>query len=183
MKKELLGLAIVAALLPAVASAEGGYIGGSIGQTEMDISDADKAELAAVGVSVDDTDTGFKLFAGYRINENFAVEGFYADLGEISATDGVDSLNIESDSFGASVLGIIPVAENFDLFAKIGFHAWDAELSSTVGVFASADGTDSIYGFGAAYTIEQVSFRAEFERYELDSEDVDMISAGIAVNF
>ena len=179
MKKTLLGLSTIAALSPAVASAEDFYVGVSVGATETDALDIFKVP----GISVDDDDTGFKVFAGYRAHEYFAVEAFYADLGEATASDVVDSLEIESDTFGLSALGIIPVTENFELFGKVGFHAWDADLSSTFGS-ASDDGTDATYGIGATYIMGQISFRAEIERYELDDDvDVDMFSAGIAFNF
>ena len=96
MKKTLLGLSIIAALSPAVASAEDFYVGVSVGATETDALDIFKVP----GISVDDDDTGFKVFAGYRAHEYFAVEAFYADLGEATASDVVDSLEIESDTFG-----------------------------------------------------------------------------------
>jgi hypothetical protein len=184
MKKTLLGLSIIAVLSPATASAENYYIGGSYGKTEVDVaSSSDIAALAAVGISVDEEDTGSKYFAGYRAHKNVAFEVFNADLGEVKITDGVDSIDIEAVSFGVSVLGIIPVTESFELFGKVGYQSWEADLSSTVGVSASADGTDVTYGVGATYTTGPFSFRAEAERYDFDGEDVDMLSAGIAYNF
>jgi len=183
MKKTLLGLSIIAVLSSSVASAEGFYIGVSGGGTEADVSEADKAALAFVGVSVDEEDTGFKVFAGYRVDKYFALEAFYTDLGEVALTDGVDSLWIESDTFGLSALGIIPVTENFELFGKVGFHGWDADFSSTNGFSASDDGANETYGIGATYSMDQISFRAELERYNLDGQDVDMLSAGVVFNF
>ena len=186
MKKALMGLSIIAALSPAVVNAAVGdvYIGASVGRTELDLSGAEEAELATLGASVsDDDDVGWKAFAGWRAHENFAFEAFYVDLGEATITDGVTSVTSESDSFGFSALGIVPVADNFELFGKVGFHAWDSDFRATTGVSASSDDTDLMYGVGATYTFDQVSFRAEYEIYELDDADIDLFSAGATFNF
>lgn len=183
MKKILCGLAAVAVLFPLNSIAQGVYLGASIGETELDISSEDKADLAAVGVSVDDDDTGFKVFVGYRFNDHVALEGFYTDLGEVSASDSFDSVTVESDTVGLSVVGLLPLTPNFELFGKVGFHAWEADLSSTFGVSGSDDGTDATYGVGFGYRFQQWGVQAEYERYELDDEDVDMISAGLVLHF
>ena len=44
-------------------------------------------------------------------------------------------------------------------------------------------GNDFTFGVGAQYTVGQVTFRTEVERFKLDDQDVDMVSAGIAYNF
>ncbi|MEH6629106.1 MAG: outer membrane beta-barrel protein [Motiliproteus sp.] len=183
MIKKLLAVVVCATFLPTVANAAGGYIGGSFGQTELEVSSADKAALATAGVSLDDTDTGFKIFGGYRYNDNIAVEVFYTDLGEATVSSGANFAKIESDTLGVALMGIIPLNTNIELFAKAGFHAWDAEASSNVGLSGSDDGTDLVYGVGAAYNMQKASLRAEFERYELEEEEVDMISVGLTFNF
>lgn len=191
MKKTLIGLSLFFVLASALASAKsyggtyyktGAYIGGSFGRTELDVSAADQSSLAEQGVTFDDTDTGFKLFGGYRIDQ-IAVEVFYADLGETSFGSGSTKGNTEADSIGGSILVIFPVSNRFDLFGKVGVHAWDSDFSSNVGVSDSDDGTDPMFGIGAAYNINQVSFSAEYERYELDNVDIDLMSLGVAYRF
>ena len=59
----------------------GWYVGGSIGQAEAD-------GTCPAGFTCDFKDTDWKIFGGYRINRNFAVEAFYADHGEISVRTG-----------------------------------------------------------------------------------------------
>lgn len=185
MKKTLLAASMVAAVSLASANTYaademGGYVGGSFGKTTSDALDY----LDAIaGVSVDDSDTGYKVFAGYNFNANFAVEGFYADLGEISATDGVDKISVDVDSLGVALLGKLPVGEKAEVFAKVGYQIWDAEMSENGTKIADDDGSDVMYGIGAAYNINNVSIRAEYERFALDDEDVNLLSVGVAYNF
>src|SRR5437879_7979787 len=81
-----MGLALA---IPTGASAQDSpwYIGGSIGQSRVKLdtgglsSDLAAAGMANTGFSANETDTGFKLFGGYRFHPNFAVEGGYAELG------------------------------------------------------------------------------------------------------
>lgn len=183
MKKVLLGLGIIAALSPAIASAEGGYLGASYGRTELNVADSLKDELDAVGVSVEDIDQGWKIFGGYRFNDNVALEVFHADLGDAEISDGTDWAKIGADGYGLSIVGLLPVSENFDLFAKAGLFHWSADLTTNFDVSAGDDGTDATYGIGAAYNMDTVTLRAEFERYDLSGDEVDMISAGVALNF
>ncbi|WP_299200765.1 porin family protein [uncultured Amphritea sp.] len=184
MKKALLSLGIIAALTPALASAADGYIGGSFGRTEFNISSSERADLSSIGVSVeDDSDQGFKVFGGYRYNKNIAVEAFYADLGDLELWNGSIGINSAVDGYGLSAVGLFPVSEQVDLFAKVGMFHWSNDLSSNVGYSSGDDGTDITYGIGAAYNMETVSIRAEMERFDIGGTDVDMISAGLSINF
>ncbi|MFC6669688.1 outer membrane beta-barrel protein [Marinobacterium aestuariivivens] len=184
MKKALMGLSIVALLSPSIAMAEGAYVGASYGHTELNLSGSDKRALSNAGISFDETDKGYKVFAGYRVNDYFAAEFFYTDLGQAVFKDGVDTLKLEADTVGVAALGMVPINEYVDLYAKVGFHNWDADLNlAGTGISLSDDGTDPVYGAGINYTVNHISVRFEFERYELDDEDVDLISGGVAYNF
>ncbi|NIR32152.1 MAG: hypothetical protein GWN84_23205, partial [Gammaproteobacteria bacterium] len=67
------------------ALAEGWSIGIGAGESELE----DFCDLSGAGVSCDDTDTSTKLFAGYDLNENFRIEGFWIDLGEAEIRNNV----------------------------------------------------------------------------------------------
>jgi len=137
------------------------YAGGSLGSVQYDLgrvsaSEASDLVMSDFGLSGtvtltrvrdDDTDTGWKLFGGYNINENFGVEVFYADFGEITerivagvdATDGVDTYvgdvnlraRLEVTGFGANILGRYPIKDSMAIYAKLGIfrHSTDAKLS------------------------------------------------------
>ena len=174
-------------LLSSAAFAEGRfYIGGSVGETDVD-GFCDDAKDLGLG-SCDDTDTGFKVTGGYKINDYLGMEIFYADLGEIDAKGtfmgSPVSAEAELDGFGASLMGSYPMAENVSLYARVGVIEWDADIDVGVSGLGSAseddDGTDGVYGVGVQYLFgEQLGVRLEWERYDLDDE-VDMISLGLA---
>ncbi|WP_428036148.1 porin family protein [Amphritea sp.] len=183
MKKSLIVASVVAFSLVSAntfAADAGAYVGASLGKTSSSAFD-DFETLP--GVSVDDNDTGYKIFAGYKFNTNFSVEGSYTDLGEISATDGIDKVSASVDTFGVAAVGTLPVNESFGVFAKVGYQAWNVDLKATGMSTQSDDGSDVFYGVGAAYNMEAISIRGEFERYDIDGENFDMLSLGIAYNF
>jgi len=183
MKKNIIGLGVIVALSPTLACADGAYIGGAFGQTKVDVTSEGKAFIADIGAKFDDTDTGFKFFGGYRVNGYLALEGFYTDLGAMSVESLGEKVTTEANSIGASVLGILPVTENFELFGKIGFQAWDQKAKYSLGFSGSDSGTDATFGVGATYIMNRLSVRAEFERYKLDDWNIDMMSVGIAYHF
>ncbi|KKD01749.1 outer membrane beta-barrel protein [Photobacterium halotolerans] len=167
------------------------YVGGAYGETTLDVSSADRAEYAEEGLSIDDTDKGYKFFLGHRINRYAAVEGFLADLGEatLSHQDSAISASIEMDTWGGAVLGIVPLHPQIEAFAKLGLHAWDMSAKMQGQTLLEDDGTDMLYGIGASYIYyptysdDAVSVRIEFERFEMDKESVDLFSAGISYHF
>ena len=78
----LVVLAVIASS-GALAQDSGWYIGGNVGQSLSRI-DNDQI-MSAIGVSSianDDSDTGYKIYGGYQLNRNFAVESGYFDLGK-----------------------------------------------------------------------------------------------------
>jgi len=140
------------------------------------------------GIDCDDTDTGIKAFIGADITPHFGIEAFWADLGEASArnTSG-DSVKVEVDGIGFSLLPTLPVSDDFQLFGKIGLFTWDAEAEANISgnrARASDDGSDPFYGFGARLFLgDQFALRAEWERYDLDGDEVTLMSAGAEFRF
>jgi len=75
------GIGLALAIPPGASAQESPwYIGGSIGQSRVKLdtgglsSDLAAAGMANTGFSGNETDTGVKLFGGYRFHPNFAVE-------------------------------------------------------------------------------------------------------------
>lgn len=177
MKKSIASLIMSTALITsAPVMAQGGFIGASIGGSYVEVDAAD----------FKGGDTAFKIFGGYRINTNFAIEAFYTDAGE--PDDG--PLSVDVSAFGASVVGILPVGGQFELFGKLGLAAWDADFKDPSGTFPD-DGTDLTYGVGGAWILnQQVSIRAEWEFIDIEADiggaidaDTDILSIGVQYNF
>ncbi len=190
------------ALQAAPAQDQHFYLGVSFGKSDLDVSES---EITAVlndgslsGANFDNEDSSLKLYGGYAINKNVAIEFGYIDLGEFdySATsDGSGSLwssgplTIDTETTGLlfNVKGSLPVSDIFGLTAKLGLLAWDIEAdASNGGLSGSADddGNDLFFGVGASARLAQhVGIDLEFERYDIDGDDLDVFSLGISYHF
>lgn len=204
--KRLLSAGIIACAASSGAAhawEPGPYLGFSLGGTSFDlnVSDYDDGNLIPGTNSVDTSDTGYKLFGGYRITPNVGVELYYANLGDSTfrgrAGAQVDhwctgrvASEIEVDGFGVSLLGNVPVSRNFNVYGKFGLYAWDwdARESDSCGTFRDSEsGTELAFGAGVSYQINYLtSVHLEWERYNdvLDSLsgefDVDFYSIGLS---
>ncbi len=209
MNLKLTALATVCLLTPLAVFAETTestdltnniYVGAFVGQSSFDASGGDFD-----GLSVDDSDTAFKFLAGYQFNDYLSLEGGYANLGELTISahevEGpyefkVDG-SVEVDGLFVNVVGSYPVSEQFSLYAKVGLFSWDAESelkssfsssdpeipSESYSESFSDDGSDVFYGVGLTYHWNEISFRAEYEMFESDGDDVDVFSIGAVYNF
>ena len=160
--------------LNAQATDNGIYLGGSIGQSNLQVDE----------FSYDADATGYKLIAGWRFLDWLAVEGNYVDLG--SGDDNVLGEKVKSDVNGVSLsaVGFLPVGP-VDLFARVGAINWNADLEAPgLGVKGSDDGTDFAYGVGAQFRVWSLSVRGEYERFDISNADtVDMFSIGVTWTF
>ncbi|HSP56940.1 MAG TPA: porin family protein [Halomonas sp.] len=210
--KHLIASTVLASLVAGPASAqsyqyneynpdEGLYLGAGLGNSMLDNDTLN--ELEDLGANTDDSDTGYKLFAGYQFNPNFAIEASYLDFGDFkangSATDGVNiataDINANVEGFGFALVGKLPIQNGFSIHGKVGMIAWDGEVSGTARnngdiIYqdeGGSDGTDPFYGVGAEYEINQVFIRAEYERYEISDSgedfEIDLVSASLGYRF
>lgn len=205
----LIGSSVVASNVMAADEA-GWYAGASVGRSSVDIdtnklvADAVAAGFATATATADTSGTAYKLFAGYKVNRNFAVEGGYTDLGSASlsmtTTGPVASVNgdYKATVWEVNAVGILPINDSFSVFGKLGYH-WDdvkttvAAISGGAGVTSNKDysGNDFKFGVGAEYNINRnVGIRLEFERYSnvgnsstSGGHDVDVASLGMAYRF
>lgn len=168
----------------------GFYLGGSLGYSALDF---DTGGLAAAGMTTltsDDNDWGWKLFAGYQFHRNWAVEGGYYDLGNYNASGVVTgtatpaNVSLKVKGWGLMAVGILPLQQNFSLFAKLGGFWSDSSASATAGPFSAAVGdsnSDWLGGVGMSYNISRnLAVRAEAE---LIGSDVQFYSIGLQFKF
>ena len=159
---------LMAAPVAVFAGADSGfYIGAGAGDAGVDVS----------GTDFDESDTAYKVFGGYNIGfiplVDFAVEVSYVDFGAPSA--GSQEVEVTGlNAFGLAGLSFGP----FGVFAKAGMIDWDADSSG-----GSDSGTDPAYGLGARFSIGSIAVRAEYEVYDLENADVEMISVSGVFTF
>jgi OOP family OmpA-OmpF porin len=193
MNKAIPMLAVMAlAALDAQAQSTPWYAGVAIGQAKTSsdlVSNREDTIYNATDLrtSFDDTDTAFRAFGGYRFNEHFALEANYTDFGKQRTdttfkvgTNGIGSLSVDRQvqGFGLDLIGALPLADRFSVFARLGaFYSQtkaDGEIAGDI-YFTDGEGgttrhrkfseTNFSFGLGAAYAFDaQWSARLEWQR-------------------
>jgi len=180
------GSLLTAAMFSASAYAGGDsgfYIGAGIGQASVDDS-VDGGEGGSF--SFDGDDTGYKAILGYNFGivplVDLGIELEYIDFGK--PDDQVEGSDVEIDgsalaAFGVAGVNLGPVG----VFGKVGMASWDADGSIDGAEVVSDDGTDVAYGVGARFHIASFQIRAEYEIFDFDGTDVDLLSASLIYTF
>ncbi len=167
------GVATLVTLLlaPAAYADSGFFIGGAYGT--LDIEDD--------GGSFDEDSAPYKIMAGYIFDMpvvDIAIEAAWNDFG--SQEDDLGLADLEADGLSAFVVGGLDWGL-FGVFAKAGVVSWDAEISGLID--DSDSGTDPAYGLGMRLTFSSVEARLEYEVFDFDDVDVDMVSLGVLWRF
>jgi len=189
------GMAMSSASMAQSRPADAGwYVGLSVGQSQA----ADTCE----GIpGCDDKDTAFKIFGGYQVNRNFAIEGGYTDLGKVtinvSGPGGNLNANIKANAWEVVGVGMLPLADRFSLFGKIGLYRGEVEgtgsgvvLGTPISLSGKDTNTDLTFGVGVKFDItNNFALRGEWQRYssmggsDVGESDVDVLSVGVAFKF
>ncbi len=200
--------------LAASAHAEGWYVVVFGGEASSEGLDQDELDTSLVDAgfdlqssSLDDSDTGFGATLGYKVNENFAAELSYVDLGDVSyqasngqASPANESATLDTSAAGPvfSLLGILPVGERWDVYARAGLALMDSEgeAAVTVGdvtdrVSDSTNRSNLVFGAGVDYDVnDRFGLQLEWDRYfDVGSEeivgesDIDLFSLGLRYYF
>lgn len=201
-----IGAALFGASGPARAQAHW-YIGVTLGASNANITQEAVPVTGATSTIflTDSRDPGFKVFAGYRFNRYFAVEGGYAWLGEFQATTQVTApttgaLNADIRVIGLYIdaVGMLPVGDRFAAFAKVGvlgsetrtFRSTSGTVTSGSNTNASTDQANLSYGLGVQYDLEKnVTLRFVWERYikvgdvNTGEFNIDLYSGGLLFRF
>jgi len=205
--QSLAALVLASSSIAATAADSGWYAGVSLGQSKVDADAGQlKSELEALGAtsvaaSVNNTDTGWKLFGGYQLNKNLGFEAAYVDLGSFNSNATYATLagspyqsKTDGKGFLLSVVGTLPVSDTVAIFGKIGAFSWDLDATASTSLAStslSASGTDLAYGLGANWQINKtIGLRAEWERFQdiggkngFNQHDVDLYSIGAVFHF
>lgn len=162
--------------------------------------------------SLDENDSGFKIFGGFKINQFLGIELGYSDLGKAELkgnngdtfslggttyqflVDGV-SMGAEATSIQISAIYFIPLdyftgqdsMKYFEPFIKVGVNFWEIEYSMSTSnidqVRADDDGNDLVFGAGINFKIyDRIGLRAEWERFQTE-EDIDYFSGSVIFTF
>ena len=205
----VLGLAGLGSLIavPAFAQESGYYYGGlSVGQSRARIDEERiSASLLAEGFTssmVRDQKSGaFKLFGGYQLHRNFAVEAGYFNLGKFGFTSttvpaGTLTGQIKLQGFNLDLVGSVPLTERLSALARVGVQSARARdtFTGTGAVVVTNPnpsqratnyklGAGLQYAFGPSFLV-----RGEAERYRVNDAvgnkgDVNLYSVSLVFPF
>lgn len=183
-----------------------GFYGGlGIGQSNFrDIDSNVDSIVSSLGgtstTSANKRSEGWKVYTGYQINKYIGVEGGYANLNDattktvISAPSaGTVNAKLKSDAWTLAAVGTLPLTEKLSVMGKLGaaYVLTDVRAKSSGSGTASAaayraqsDSYEPLYGVGVNYALfDSLNLRAEWERFDTDDLNIDLITAGISVKF
>ena len=179
------------------------YVGGNVGQSRGNIDDVRLIRsLTANGAAMtnftaDEKDVGYKLYVGKQLNQYFAVEAGFFDLGKFgfkSTTSQNGTLNGEAGFRGANLdlVAQLPVSQRFSVFGRAGMNYAKAttrfngnRLFAVTNPSPSERKLNAKAGFGLEYKFsEALALRGEVERYRVNDAvgnrgDVDLFSVGL----
>ena len=154
------------------------YLGASVGGARTDINVNLPAGVSFTSFSSDDSNFASKLYAGFPINSNLAIEVGYARLGRygFSGTTtpaGTISQNFRILGVTAELVATVPVANNFSILGRIGgyYNGTDPTSDSSGAVtIVPATGSDREWniksGLGLQYDFARnLAVRLEAESY------------------
>lgn len=164
--RSVVSVAVILLMCSQLVSAQdtGWYVGAGGGSADVDVSGFDDASSA-------------KVFGGYHLTRHLGFEGGFVDLGEFDF-DPVPGTSVEVDGIQIVAIARLPLGEKVSLFGKGGLYAWEAD-ATILGVsipIEDDDGTDSTFGFGVEFLPGKWGVRGEWERFDIDGDDVDLIS-------
>ncbi|WP_129776344.1 porin family protein [Peristeroidobacter soli] len=175
--------AIIAATLLALSSGaayaapendSGFYLGGGVGQFNIEVEGLDTFDDALR--TLDDDDTAWQAFIGWRLNPYISLQAAYVDFGRpeddfSSSTGNHGKFRAELSGFAPSIIGTLPLGP-VELSAKLGYYIYDLKLSGDIDdpeLNRSDSGEDLMYGVGLGVTFfDHLHAKLEYEKIELD---------------
>lgn len=203
-----LGCLVTAATAP-VHAEEGGYFygGAALGQSRARIDEERitasllNSGLSTTSMTRDEHDTGYKLFGGYQLNRNLALEGGYFSLGKFGFTSttvpaGTLTGQIKLTGFNLDLVGTLPLTGGLSAIGRVGGqYAKARDTFSGTGAVNVLNPNPSKragnYKFGAGLQYEvnpAFLIRAEAERYRINDAvgnhgDVNLFSVSLVIPF
>ena len=151
----------------AMAALDGWYVGAGIGHARADL---DRTDFTPTAVKIKASDTGYKLFTGYQINPNFAIEAGFTEFGTVDVKSATTTMGtIKTKAVMLNGVGLISTSNRLSVFAKGGIYRTDRNRSSGL-VFTNPkkkvkNDNGVTYSLGAQISLsEEVAFNVNFEK-------------------
>ncbi len=166
---------------------EGFFFSGGLGKANID-GDFD-------GFNDSDDSTAYRLSAGWKFNDHFAIEAGYQDFGDFeyrrdaanqpdNSGQLISRAKLSADGFTTGAVGILPLNDKFSLYGRAGMYFWDGNAEINDVSQANPEDTNPYFGIGLSYAIsERVFLTGDWTHFDLESADGDMLAVGIQVFF
>ena len=146
-------------------------------------------------------DSGISLVGGFRTNKFFSVQVEYQDelafgidnmfAGSSLWFPETESANFDSNAVFLSGVSSYPITESASLYMKGGVFNWeidsrfsDSNNNNSNDLLDRSRGTDVFFGLGANYNLNpRFGISAEWERYQMEEDDVDYLSTELKFKF
>jgi len=176
---------------------DGWYAGLGFGQSQYnDVESSLDEGFAALGVTsstdANNQTEGWKVYTGYQFNTYLGVEGGYANLNDMTAYSATSAGNVrtelESEAWMLAAVGSYPVTEKFSVMAKLGaayvLQVAEVKAGTALTQRSGDDNYQPLYGVGVSYALlDNINLRAEWERFDLDEINIDLMTAGAVIEF
>jgi len=138
---------------PMAVEDKGPYVGIAYGYQEIEI---DRIDNVSGGTLFDEKFGSIMIDAGYKFNDNIAIEGRYwfglSSSQGLSWRSGVPS-DVTIDAWGLYVKPMYPVSPAFDIYALLGYAGVDATYDIPNGGTLTSDTVNGFsWGIGGEYT-------------------------------
>jgi hypothetical protein len=175
-----IGFAAAFTFSSARAADNGVYLGAAISQASVEVDLRNASTL----VPIDGDNTKFKVIAGIRPLDWFAVEVNYVDFGSIEGVAGSTRGEYRLKGFDAFAIGLFEVGL-IDIYGKAGVVRWDQKATiSNINLPAFDDnGFDPAYGVGVGVHFGSLGARLEYERFDAGDANTSLISLGLTWTF
>lgn len=177
MKKTALAILLASMAMPSFASVDTTAFSGEVllGYANHDVS----------GAPYSDNVFSYGIRGAYQVNDNFAIEASYQELGEAEDNVADSTLKVDVSALMLGIKGMYPLQNGFSVVGRLGFSSLTLDLSDSSGSI-SDDGTELYFGLGAQYDInEQFYVGAEYSFVSADIDPIDydignfVLSAGM----
>lgn len=164
------------------------YLGGAVGQSRVNLACEDHS-------TCDKTDTGHKLYAGYKFNPLLALEAAYVDFGKGSRGYTFSGYRVSEtvEGHGALVAAVFRYAAHpqLALVGRVGASFLKSKWSQTVSAFGEFDSESDnsvkpYVGLGIEFSLNKnlrLTAETDFTRAELDDDTYAVRMLGVGLQY
>jgi hypothetical protein len=140
------------------------------------------------GVEIyDERPMAWRVFGGYRLNRFLALEVGWIDGGSAGDSFGGVEYRVKSKALQGSVLGMLPIGDHLQLFARASELKWKLKerlQDDTTRLVGETEGNEFGWGAGFGVLFDGALVRIEYEQADFGpGVSTNLVSTSIAWNF